>query len=363
MSNEQETGTEKPLTDAEELPVEEQSATSEQQPESQNEQESSDDDNVETQTDEIDLSDDGQTASNEPVQGEVPGAIPESGVHEFSADDIDLTEVESQLQSLVPAVLDLTEHVTRTTELNGDLRDELEQTRAYTDAAIRRYQAAAEQQKKLVTIMLGVSIAVLVICSGLIGITAVSYGKQSNNMNAMSLALSKRIGEVSSGLATFEQINSNLALMNQSIEALQLDSELMRNDYENLKAENRNLINSSLAALNEQLETQAQNISDRFAAAESQYQATNESLAQASDAIGNLGNQVVAASSKAEQLLGVQEALDALVVLEQEKYLEQMRAQLEATRAESGSEIADETDAGVVQYSRSGEYMATGESE
>jgi len=31
--------------------------------------------------------------------------------------------------------------------------------------------------------------------------------------------------------------------------------------------------------------------------------------------------------------------------------------------AESGSEIADETDAGVVQYSRSGEYMATGESE
>jgi len=40
-----------------------------------------------------------------------------------------------------------------------------------------------------------------------------------------------------------------------------------------------------------------------------------------------------------------------------------MRAQLEATRAESGSEIADETDAGVVQYSRSGEYMATGESE
>lgn len=293
----------------------------------------------------------------------IPGALPESEIHEFSGEDIDLTEVESQLQSLVPAVLNLTEHVTQAAELNGDFRDEMEQSRTHTDAAIRRYQAAAEQQKKYVTIMLSVSIAVLLICSGLIGITAVSYSKQSNNMNAMSLALSKRIGEVSSGLATFEQINSNLALLNQSVESLQLDSELMRNEYASFKDENRSLISNTLADLNDNLESQAQNLSDRFALAESRYQATDEGLARASDAIVNLGDQVDSASSKAEQLLGVQQALDALVVLEQEKYLEQMQAQLEATRASEETDPAMAVDAGLIQYSRLSDFRDPVESE
>lgn len=283
---------------------------------------------------------------------EIPGALPESRIHEFGGEDIDLTEVESQLQSLLPAVINLTEHVTQVAELNTDFRDEMAQSRSHTDVAIRRYQAAAEQQKKFATIMLGVSIAVLIICSGLIGITAVSYSKQSNNMNAMSLALSKRIGEVSSGLATFEEINSNLALMNQSIESLQLDSELMRSEYARFKDENRSLISGYLADLNDNLESQAQNLSDRFAMAESRYQATDEGLARASDAIVDLGDQIDSAASKADQLLGVQRALDALVVLEQEKYLEQMQAQLEASGASEEPDSIAELDAGLIQYSR-----------
>ncbi|MFN3239689.1 MAG: hypothetical protein ACE37D_21925 [Pseudomonadales bacterium] len=295
---------------------------------------------------------DGEAESKGDRTSNRPGAIPESPVHALDATDIDLTEVESQLQSLVPAVIEMSEHVTQASELNNDFRDELDRQHTLNEKSIGRYRTMAEQQRKIMTIVLSACIVVLLISSGLIGITAVSYSKQSNNMNAMSLALSKRIGEVSSGLATFEQINAGLSTMQQSIQNLQLSSEQMRTEVATFNTESQALLDSSLASLSDDIEAQTQSLSDRFALAESEYQSTQESLTQASDAIASLRTRVDSASSKADQLLALQEALDALVVLEQERYLEQLQAQANLNRASENATEELPPNAGLIQYSR-----------
>jgi hypothetical protein len=285
----------------------------------------------------------------------VPGPVPESAIHAFNADDIDLTEVESQLQALVPAVIEMTEHVTQASELNKEFKEELDQERILTSKAVKQYQAMLDKQKKNMTIVLSASIAVLLIGCGVIGITAASYSKQSNNMNAMSLALGKRIGEVSSGLATFEQINQSLTTMQQTIERLQLDSELMRSEYATFKTENQSLLDDSLSSLNDNFVAQTQALSDRIGMAETEYQSTKDSLTEASEAISGLRGRVDNASSKADQLLSLQEALDALVVLERERYLEQLRAQLQqpSDTTETVDNVA-QPDESLIQYSRPG---------
>ncbi|GAB5500235.1 MAG: hypothetical protein PsegKO_25460 [Pseudohongiellaceae bacterium] len=311
----------------------------------------------ETATPEDTAEDDAGAAEVETVDADdaVPGPVPDAAIHAFDADDIDLTEVESQLQALVPAVIEMTEHVTQTSEVNKEFRGELEQERTLTSKAIKQYQAMLDKQKKTMTIVLSASIAVLLIGCGVIGITAASYSKQSNNMNAMSLALGKRIGEVSSGLATFEQINQSLATMQQTIERLQLDSELMRSEYATFKTENQSLLDDSLSSLNDNFVAQTQALSDRIGMAETEYQSTKDSLTEASEAISGLRGRVDNASSKADQLLSLQEALDALVVLERERYLEQLRAQLQ--QPSDTTETVDneaQPDESLIQYSRPG---------
>lgn len=115
--------------------------------------------------------------------------------------------IETKLETLIPNVLSMSESILQLAETSGELTDQLRTNAAAFEDIIADYDHLLQRKNRHMLGLLGTSVGVILICLLLVIFMSLSFSRQVNNMNALSLTLGRRIAEVNSGLVTFEELN------------------------------------------------------------------------------------------------------------------------------------------------------------
>jgi hypothetical protein len=139
--------------------------------------------------------------------------------------EIDLSEIDAYLKTLVPGVLGMSENLVVLGDKFQSLIGEMNQRVKTVDVNINRYELLLVKKNKLIQMTLIGSMAAVFLTLTMMFVAGFNYTSQVNQMNALSISLARRLSEVNSGLVTFEQINQSIAALSTSTEQLMLVTE------------------------------------------------------------------------------------------------------------------------------------------
>ena len=265
--------------------------------------------------------------------------------------DIDLSEIDAYLKTLVPAVLKLSENLATAGEKIQKTGSSLEGRMREIDTNFKRYDALFIKKNKLIQMTLIGSIGAVFLSLTMMFIAGYNYSNQVTNMNALSISLAKRLSEVNSGLVTFEQLYQSISSVNENIERLQLLTENQSDsisDGVNDLASQISATSESIDASMNQWETLTSNYST--AIQEQQESSLNRMIALTERLIASQ-NDLIGATPTLDELVGLKNEINALIVLEKNNFMEAISDSRKSAQEDAILEIP-ETQAPPLQYKR-----------
>jgi len=306
-----------------------------------------------------------ETAEVEDNTAEVEGDAEQADQQQQTPPDdpqieADANDIADRLEQLIPGVLD-------TAEATNNAADVSRQAAAALETGLQQLQQQ-EQQLMAVSrgnaqlsgrVLIG-SVAALLVALGLFSFMAFQLSDRVTKVDAMIVAVSKRVVEMNSALSTFEAIDGTigeLAVQQQKFAANQLALAKAINETQiaarDLKGE---LPSATAEAVAEQTNTLTQQIAALEQSLDSQIGASSN----VSAAVTKLGKRIGTLEGKLQNINQLNADLEALIKLERDNYLQVLRRQadLEAARQRSeqgGTVIADPT---IVVYPIHAQYQS-----
>lgn len=246
--------------------------------------------------------------------------------------------IETKLETLIPNVLSMSESILQLAETSGELTAQLRTNAAAFEDIIADYDNLLQRKNRHMLGLLATSVSVIFICLLLVVFMSLSFSRQVNNMNALSLTLGRRIAEVNSGLVTFEELNLSIGRLENSILGV---ADGMQEQQAALAAmgvqqgeANLQLVTDVKAALAEQSTA----VGSIVGGVQAEVARSATAVAQSNSVLQSLRLEVDGVGTSVAGLLEMRASLDALVTLEKERYLEQLRAQQAATAASAAAQ-------------------------
>lgn len=266
--------------------------------------------------------------------------------------DIDLSEIDAYLKTLVPAVLKLSENLATAGEKIQKTSASLDGRMREIDTNFKRYDTLFIKKNKLIQMTLIGSIGAVFLSLTMMFIAGYNYSNQVTNMNALSISLAKRLSEVNSGLVTFEQLYQSISSVNENIERLQLLTENQSdsisdgvNDLSNQISATSEIIDASI----NQWETLTSNYSTTIQ--EQQASALNRMVALTERLIASQ-NDLIGATPTLDELVGLKNEINALIVLEKNNYMEAISASRKNAQEDASPENPEQPTTPPLQYKR-----------
>jgi hypothetical protein len=252
--------------------------------------------------------------------------------------EIDLSEIDAYLKTLVPGVLGMSENLVVLGDKFQSLIGEMNQRVKTVDVNINRYELLLVKKNKLIQMTLIGSMAAVFLTLTMMFVAGFNYTSQVNQMNALSISLARRLSEVNSGLVTFEQINQSISALSTSAEQLMLVTE---NQSEAL-SQGLRVIESKLTLASTQMDDSLgawqSSVSDELAAILQDTRSSSAGIVRAIEQVGAAQRGLQETTPTLRELVALREQISALIVLERNQYLETIAA----TQSAAAAEVADE---------------------
>jgi hypothetical protein len=252
--------------------------------------------------------------------------------------EIDLSEIDAYLKTLVPGVLGMSENLVVLGDKFQSLIGEMNQRVKTVDVNINRYELLLVKKNKLIQMTLIGSMAAVFLTLTMMFVAGFNYTSQVNQMNALSISLARRLSEVNSGLVTFEQINQSISALSTSAEQLMLVTE---NQSETL-SQGLLVIESQLTLASTQMDDSLgawqSSVSDELAAILQDTRSSSAGIVRAIEQVGAAQRGLQETTPTLRELVALREQISALIVLERNQYLETIAA----TQSAAAAEVADE---------------------
>lgn len=288
-----------------------------------------------------------EAATPESVDAQAPDNREE---HNNKLQEIDLSEIDAYLKTLVPGVLGMSENLVVLGDKFQSLIGEMNQRVKTVDVNINRYELLLVKKNKLIQMTLIGSMAAVFLTLTMMFVAGFNYTSQVNQMNALSISLARRLSEVNSGLVTFEQINQSISALSASTEQLMLVTETQSETLsQGLLAMESQLALAS-TQMDDSLGAWQSTVSDELAAILQDTRSSSAGMVRAIEQVGAAQRGLQETTPTLRELVGLQEQISALIVLERNQYLETIAA----AQAEEAPPEAVEADATVqpLQYRR-----------
>jgi chromosome segregation ATPase len=149
-----------------------------------------------------------------------------------------------------------------------------------------------------------------------------TFSAKNNEFDALSGALVKRIVEMNSGLTSFEEAKLALSMMQAQIEGISL--ELEKNQQIYLKSEEdiqSHLVDYS-QEINGELISQTANLRENFVRLEGRFSVLNSKILDVEQVLESSQSTLSQVGAEARSLGEMKEVMDALLLLERERYFE-----------------------------------------
>jgi hypothetical protein len=250
--------------------------------------------------------------------------------------EIDISEIDSYLKTLVPGVLGMSENLAVLGDKFQRLIGEMGQRVKTVDMSINRYELLLVKKNKLIQITLLGSIAAVFISLSMMFVAGFNYSSQVNQMNALTVSLARRLSEVNTGLVTFEQLNQSIAALSNSTERLLLTAETQTNSLSQGLTSIESRLTTSASEVDESLGQWQSSIAQEMSAMLQDTRSSSAGIVRAIEQLGTAQRGLLETTPTLRELVALREQIAALIVLERNQYLETIAA------SQSAAAVAEE---------------------
>jgi len=263
---------------------------------------------------------------------------PNESVEKLTLQEIDLSEIDAYLKTLVPGVLGMSENLAVLGDKFQSLIAEMGQRVKTVDTSINRYELLLVKKNKLIQITLLGSIAAVFLTLSMMFVAGYNYSSQVNQMNALSISLARRLSEVNSGLVTFEQINQSISSLSNSTENLMVTTEMQSETLTQGLTDIQSLLAASATETDASLTQLQANVAEEMSGMLQDTRSSSAGIVRAIEQVGAAQRGLQETTPTLRELVALREQISALIVLERNQYLETIAA----TQSAAAVEVADE---------------------
>lgn len=242
---------------------------------------------------------------------------------EFDEDDyIDVSAIESELQLLLPNLTNISETLVDAVELSNQNAKKLKNQESTLIAAFKSLNDFKKEQVKFGTIMLVTTGGIIAVALGLFLAAILSLSGKGDELSALNLALGKRIVELNVGLTSFEEAKAEVATLRGVIETLAVGVEQTQASYSESEQEIQGQLSVYSESLVSELTNQNTMLGESFDALSSKVTAFDAKINSFDSRLQQTDRTLADIQENAQALLEVRDVVEALLVLERERYLE-----------------------------------------
>jgi hypothetical protein len=263
---------------------------------------------------------------------------PNESVEKPNLQEIDLSEIDAYLKTLVPGVLGMSENLAVLGDKFQSLIAEMGQRVKTVDTSINRYELLLVKKNKLIQITLLGSITAVFLTLSMMFVAGYNYSSQVNQMNALSISLARRLSEVNSGLVTFEQINQSISSLSNSTENLMVTTEMQSETLTQGLTDIQSLLAAAATETDASLTQLQANVAQEMSGILQDTRSTSAGIVRAIEQVGAAQRGLQETTPTLRELVALGEQISALIVLERNQYLETIAA----TQSAAAAEVADE---------------------
>ena len=259
---------------------------------------------------------------------------------EFDEGDyIDVSAIESELQLLLPNLTHVSETLVEAVELSTQNAEKLKSQESKLIAAFKSLNDFKKEQVKFGTIMLVTTGGIVAVALGLFLAAILSLSGKGEELSALNLALGKRIVELNVGLTSFEEAKAEVATLRGVIETLAVGVEQTQASYSESEQEIQGQLSVYSESLVSELTNQNTTLGESFDALSSKVTAFEAKINSFDSRLQQTDRTLADIQENAKALLEVRDVVEALLVLERERYLDAL--ELRSTGSTEPAEAAE----------------------
>ena len=234
----------------------------------------------------------------------------------------DATALEMKLEGVDSKISNLSEELVNTVRAMEDSGSRLNEQESKFVESINEFKIYKEQQQKISSVVVFASFFGVLVAVGFLVFSIFNFSSKNDFFDSASTALSMRITEMDSGLISFEAARSQLDILQEQIEGLELRIEESQLSYDSTEQDIQGQLLNYSEDINQELTTQAENLRENLARLDDRFSIFNAQILDFGDVLAESERTLNEIGDEARSLNDLKEVMDALLTLERERYYE-----------------------------------------
>ena len=234
----------------------------------------------------------------------------------------DTTALEMKLEGVDSKISNLSEELVNTVRAMEDSGSRLNEQESKFVESINEFKIYKEQQQKISSVVVFASFFGVLVAVGFLVFSIFNFSSRNDFFDSASTALSMRITEMDSGLISFEAARSQLDILQEQIEGLELRLEESQLSYDSTEQDIQGQLLNYSEDINQELTTQAENLRGNLARLDDRFSIFNAQILDFGDVLAESERTLNEIGDEARSLNDLKEVMDALLTLERERYYE-----------------------------------------
>ncbi len=234
----------------------------------------------------------------------------------------DTTALEMKLEGVDSKISNLSEELVNTVRAMEDSGSRLNEQESKFVESINEFKIYKEQQQKISSVVVFASFFGVLVAVGFLVFSIFNFSSKNDFFDSASTALSMRITEMDSGLISFEAARSQLDILQEQIEGLELRIEERQLSYDSTEQDIQGQLLNYSEDINQELTTQAENLRENLARLDDRFSIFNAQILDFGDVLAESERTLNEIGDEARSLNDLKEVMDALLTLERERYYE-----------------------------------------
>ena len=235
---------------------------------------------------------------------------------------LDTTALEMKLEGVDSKISNLSEELVNTVRAMEDSGSRLNEQESKFVESINEFKIYKEQQQKISSVVVFASFFGVLVAVGFLVFSIFNFSSKNDFFDSASTALSMRITEMDSGLISFEAARSQLDILQEQIEGLELRIEESQLSYDSTEQDIQGQLLNYSQDINQELTTQAENLRENLARLDDRFSIFNAQILDFGDVLAESERTLNEIGDEARSLNDLKEVMDALLTLERERYYE-----------------------------------------
>ncbi len=235
---------------------------------------------------------------------------------------VDTTALEMKLEGVDSKISNLSEELMNTVRAMEDSGSRLNEQESKFFESINEFKIYKEQQQKISSVVVFSSFLGVLVAVGFLVFSVVNFGSKTEFFDSASTALSMRITEMDSSLTSFEAARSQLAILQEQIEGLELRIEESQLSYDSTEQDIQGQILNYSQDISQELATQSENLRENLTRLDDRFSIFNAQILDFGDVLAESEGTLEEIGDEAKSLNDLREIMNALLTLERERYYE-----------------------------------------